>query len=715
VRVKRWLLAFLFVGVASEVGCGDGAGPDTFGPGVRAGQGGEAGAEGEGGESQGGAEPVLGGPCLDDGQCNDELDCTLDRCDPHFDRCRHDPVDAACDDGTYCNGKETCDTALGCRVGPVVSCNDLNPCTIDACVELTQSCRYEPRDADGDGDPATSCLGTDCDDFDPLVSGASAERCGNADDDDCDGQIDEADCLVPAHDRCGDALSIEGPGSYELTTAGAGRDFSLSCAADEAFRDVVIAVIVPDDGPRDIDVVAVTAKGNVALAATDQCGSSAAETDCAVGVANPQGDSTARLVLRGREPGAHALLVAADRETDVVVRVRLLDPVPELENRTCGTTEALPPGVPARVVLAGLPEVPATACDATTGAVYYALTLDDARDVRVRAAALDDYGLPIVSLRTDACLTHDDEISCRSTSPSELFARSLPAGSYVVALAGTGPAEVELVVSLSDPTAAPATEGCTAPPELAAGETELVELADHTDAVQIGCLVGAPDATFELATPEPSDVLLVQIGSEGDTGGVLVAEAPCSSGEQALACQKGEDWPVRVVAHGVAAGSVRAVVETASGAPASLTAFRRPASNSVAVLRADECGDAVIIPEQGGRFEGNTSNLYADYSATCDYGGAGPTGATDQMLRLELSEPRRVVLDLQGSAYDTLLVVRHDDGCPGSEVSRGCSLGVTDSRSFLDLTLEAGAYNVQIDGYNGASGKWVLEVFTADP
>jgi hypothetical protein len=70
---------------------------------------------------------------------------------------------------------------------------------------------------------------------------------------------------------------------------------------------------------------------------------------------------------------------------------------------------------------------------------------------------------------------------------------------------------------------------------------------------------------------------------------------------------------------------------------------------------------------------------------------------------------------MQGSSYATLLVVRRDDGCPGSEVSGGCSLGTRDSRSFLDLTLDPGAYNVQIDGYNGASGKWALEVFTAEP
>jgi hypothetical protein len=40
-------------------------------------------------------------------------------------------------------------------------------------------------------------------------------------------------------------------------------------------------------------------------------------------------------------------------------------------------------------------------------------------------------------------------------------------------------------------------------------------------------------------------------------------------------------------------------------------------------------------------------------------------------------------------------------------------VGWADARSFLDVVLDEGAYNVQIDGYNGANGKWVLEVFTA--
>jgi hypothetical protein len=714
----RRAITWVLVGVAIAVSCGERSGSDPFrdaGPDARAGSGGEGGANGEAGASQAGAEPVLGRPCSDDGQCRDEHACTQDSCDAHYGRCRHEPDDLACDDGVFCNGVEACDRMLGCRAGPVMSCTDENTCTIDTCVESSRTCRYEPRDADGDGDPAVSCYGKDCDDFDPLISSEAEERCGNDRDDDCDGDVDEAECVMPEHDRCGTALSIEASGAYALSTAGAARDYALGCAADDAFRDLVVALVVPEDGPRDVDIVAFGPSGSVALAASDRCGTAAAETACDAGVSGPDGGSTARLVLRSLEPGAHTLYVAADRELSVTLEVAFREPTAAPSNRTCGTATALSPGIPVRGILAGLPDPPQTSCSVQTGGLFYSVVLEAPRDVRVRAVSLDAHGVPVISLRNAACSEPEDELTCRRGTPSELFARALPAGSYVVAVAGTGPAEVELVLSLSDPTEPPATEGCSAPPTLEEGVTKLVELASHTDAVRIGCLTGAPDATFEIDTPERSDVMLVQVGSDGETGSVLIAEPPCELPVDVLVCEASGLWPLRAVAHDVPEGSVRAVVQSLGGTPVSLTAFRRPAANSRAVLGADECDDAVEIPETGGRFEGNTANLYADYATSCDYGGQSGPGAPDQMLRLVLTERRRVVFDMQGSSYDTVLVVRAGDDCPGEEIEGTCSVGYVDSRSFLDVTLDEGEYGVQIDGYDGQSGRWVLEVFTAAP
>ena len=105
----------------------------------------------------------------------------------------------------------------------------------------------------------------------------------------------------------------------------------------------------------------------------------------------------------------------------------------------------------------------------------------------------------------------------------------------------------------------------------------------------------------------------------------------------------------------------------------------------------------------------------ADYSAGCDQGGTGAVGAKEQMLKLVLPTTKRVILDSFGSSYATLLDVRKGPSCPGLEVVNGCTVSYDASRSFLDLTLDAGTYYLQIDGFNLASGEWRLDVRVVDP
>jgi hypothetical protein len=121
------------------------------------------------------------------------------------------------------------------------------------------------------------------------------------------------------------------------------------------------------------------------------------------------------------------------------------------------------------------------------------------------------------------------------------------------------------------------------------------------------------------------------------------------------------------------------------------------------------------VPLQGGFFQGNTTNVTADYRASCDLGGQTSDATPDQILELTLPESRRVVLDMQGSTYDTLLDVRKGPECPGAEVVRGCTLGSPSQPGFLDLILDAGQYFIQVGGYAGSRGAWTLDVFVVDP
>ncbi len=676
----------------------------------------DAADSGPGGADAGGDASSLGGPCLDDSQCDDGIDCTVDKCDPKLGRCRSTANDAACDNGVYCDGAEICDLKLGCIAGPPVSCSDDNTCTVDRCVEATRSCEHTPRDADGDGDPPWNCPGGgDCNDNDPLVSSKSPEICGNGIDDNCNGKVDEKPCSSPQHDTCVDPLVIKASGNYSMSLVAASSDYAASCAGSGGtWRDVVAAIEVPSGPAVDVDITATTASGQLALASATQCGDPSSEIGCEASVTAPAGGTIARIRLHSLSSGNYPLYVFGDGSQEVQLAVEFLPASPAPTNETCGTAAPLTDGVHVQVPVIDATEDVPSDCDATLGELVYTFTLSAPQDVHLYASSLDGYGRPSLSLRDAACSGKTDELTCRVGSAVDLFERALPAGDYYVAVSADAPTVIDLVLQLSAATTPPADETCSGSPALTPGKTVDVPLLAHTDDIQLGCVTGAPDAAYTLDLAQKSDVLLVERISNGDTGGVGLDKAPCAPGD-VLSCGTSGSSPNRAATYGVAPGSYRAVVESVGATPTQLTAFTRPAAPPVFVPFADTCAEAVEIPPGGGRFQGTTANANADYEAGCDLGAQPPGGAPDQMLHLSLAKQQRVIFDMKGSSYNTLLDVRRGPSCPGQEVTQGCAAGYVGDRSYLDLTLDPGDYYVQIDGYAGAQGSWMLDVFVADP
>jgi hypothetical protein len=729
-RVERLVRAFpLFLLLGAVFGttplaCGTDKVKSPFGP-AAGGDGGEPGADGAGGlqldvDAGDGVDPTLGGPCEDDGQCDDQLDCTVDRCDDALGRCRFEPDDGACENGLYCDGQELCDVRLGCVNGEIVSCSDDNTCTIDVCVEETQSCQHEPRDGDGDGDPTRNCGGQDCDDNDPSVISQADEICGNQRDDDCDGAVDEDACAAPEHDVCETALIVDEPGFYDVDLAATALDYGNACITQKGgFHDAVLQVELPEGGPYDLDVSAKQDSRLLVLGSADSCGDGSSAR-CEPSFQTPQGASAVRLLLRGVGPGVYPVYVAADAEVAVQVHVDWR-PAEARAGELC--EDALPltaGGEPITFRLADYDTDESSTCDPTlttprankpqtparTGDAYLTFTLPEASDVTLVAEAQHGVGLPLLSLRDASCA---EELTCRQSQPGRLFVRDLPAGDYIVAVAATGPEDVSMRLETAAVSASPPGEGCDDAPLLPPGEEQIVDLASYEDAVFPQCLPGAPDATFALELENEGDIALIGRFSDGDLGSVSLARAQCTGNR---VCRAGGGI-VRAVSYGVAPGVYRAVIESAQGNPVGLSWFERPPVAAVHVPYADDCSAVLDIPETGGRFIGNTTNAFPDFSAGCDVGGQPEGGAPDQILKLSLSAPRRVVLDMQGSAYNTILSVREGELCPGTELRRACAPGYGETRSFLELDLQAGDYFVQIDGYNGASGAWKLDVFTA--
>ncbi|MBN2197114.1 MAG: putative metal-binding motif-containing protein [Polyangiaceae bacterium] len=683
------------------------------------GDGGRAGEKSEGGYSgmfvappTGGLEidPAIGVPCTADAQCDDGFECTRDLCDAQIQRCRNEPDDTKCNDGQYCNGVERCEPRIGCRAGEPAACSDNNACTIDSCDEAARECVHRPRDADSDGDPDGYCVaGADCDDRDPSVSSLLPEVCGNGKDDDCDGSIDEPDCSPVGHDVCADALELGESGTFPLTFGGAGDDYAATCAG-AGWRDLVVALVLERSRSVDLSVMGDAA---VALSVSSLCGDPAGELACAAGFPSLRGGEIARLRLYEVAPGSLPITVFNEGTAPVSLEIELGDPGPAPDHETCGTATALTPGVPVAVPLVGAePDVVASCPDWGSDLVYF-FDLAEARDVEAFASATDGFGEPMVAILRDPCASLADEYACARGLPAVARARSLPPGRYYVAVSASAPSDLTLVVDTWAPTTTTTGETCADPLSLELGARQGIDPGAASDDLDLVCAERGVDNVLEIDVPELVDLLTLLRLSEGDTGAVGVFEAGCAGAP--LICASGRESPVRALARDIGRGTYSVVVESQDGIPVEVTVLSHPARAPLLVAFSDTCDDATAVPPSGGAFFGNTVGATNDYSASCDYGRPNGSGAPDQILSLSLEDRRRIVIDAAASGFSTVIGMRRGPDCPGEELPLACSAGYGPGRSFLDLVVDPGEYWIQVDGYDGASGAWALDVFVAPP
>ena len=657
---------------------------------------------------------VIGGPCVDDAQCDDGIECTVGRCDLDIGLCRFAADDERCSDALFCNGAERCDPRIGCRPGPPTSCSDFSACTIDRCDEATRSCVRSERDVDGDGVTDGNCQpGGDCNDLDPRISSSAPELCANSRDDDCDGVVDEADCQLPRFDTCLEPFAIGAAGSYVLEPAGAALDYGSACSvATPGARELVIALDVPAGDARDYEIVARSPFGNLALGAVATCGETPAEAACVRGGRSSDGDNVTRLHLYSPDPGVQTLYLYTDGNAPIQLEVSEAAPSDDPGNTSCEARAPLAPGAPVAVDLASVGAPIDSACASLRGDRFFEFSLTETSDVQLVAESLDGFGDPRLSLRSAGCVELGDELRCNQRASASTRVRALPAGTYVAAVSATGPTQARLSLDVRPPTTAPAGDQCATAGPLALNQTEPLDFGALDDDIAAGCSPGSVDHAGVLTLTESSDLLLVARFSPGDVGAVSLAQNACRALDT-LACTGTTDELARVSRRGLAPGEYRVVTESLFGLPATVLAAVRTASAPTLVPASEACADAVTIDPRGGLYQGNTANAAGDFTAGCDF--ATPNGAPDQLLRLELATPRRVIFDMRGSDFETLLDIRRGPECPGEEVAGACAVFSGGDRSFLDLNLPAGVYFVQIDGYAGASGNWFLNVFVMDP
>ena len=178
--------------------------------------------------------------------CNDNNPCTSDACDPAS-GCQTTALPGAvCDDGEPCTSGDVCGEG-GICAGKVNSCDDVNPCTNDACasgacqhVANSAACSDSNACTSGDGCKDKACApgGTkvDCDDQNPCNTDTCAPADGQCSHSATEGVACDDGSTCTSSDKCSSAGKCQGVGTVcddgNLCTTDGCKNGSGSCSFD---------------------------------------------------------------------------------------------------------------------------------------------------------------------------------------------------------------------------------------------------------------------------------------------------------------------------------------------------------------------------------------------------------------------------------------------------------------------------------------------------
>lgn len=647
--------------------------------------------------------PDAGPPCDSDEECNDGIPCTLDSCDTSRRVCRRILDNASCDDGVFCNGDERCNPLRGCEDGPRRSCDDGDVCTVDSCNETDRVCDRRPRDLDLDGDTDFFCTGGgDCDDRNPMRSSLAPEICDDTIDNDCDESVDEPECGAPAYDTCADALDVSAGGTFVLDTRGAVADYGLACAFDNR-GDLALRLTIPaGTGPRDVRISGEGDFFSVALAIRRDCVDGATELECENGF-------PAQIRARSLPEGTYYILVASlFGSGEVVVNVTLSEPTPPPANETCASATDVSGGGTFTGSFVDVADDTSAACGfGSSPDLFYRFRLDAPADVRVNASATTGESLSW-AVRT-ACATPSTDFRCAYGSPATGTIHQLAAGDYFLVVEGPSYAEVDftLAVDILPPTPPLPGDRCDAPIPITPGTTYAGTLVGMEHDYEVSCGFRYRDAIHSFTLASAQDVA---IDVDGGTAYLNVALRPtCDSEAGQLRCDQGA--PARARIRSLPAGTYYVIVEGSSLGAYTLDITLSPPTSPTPVTGNDNCLSAVVVPETGGVYTGNTFTALPEYmTASCGF----MARSKDVAFRLDLTSRRRVIANTDGSTFDTVLYY-YASVCPGVEVACDDNSG-EGTRSLLDVTLNPGTYYFIVDGWGtDSAGDYVFELVTLDP
>jgi hypothetical protein len=644
--------------------------------------------------------------CTSDSDCDDGVDCTRDVCLSQG-YCSSTTDYTRCSDDVFCNGIEVCDAFKGCVPGVVPTCDDMDPCTIDSCSDEQKSCIHGPRDFDHDGEADVHCAGgTDCDDFDETRGSLRAEICGDAIDNDCDGEIDELDCGQPAHDTCSDALEVTPGGTFEVSLLGAVADYTTTCNMTADGRpdpnrqpgpDVVFTFELTE--PRDVKLVGRGILNNgddetTTLTLQSKCGVLSSEVKCATSF-------PADLRVRALPAGRYYVVASSQpAAASLWLSLETSPPTAAPTNALCEDAIDVSKGGRFEGDFVDVGDETMSVCGTPKQPdVYYKFTLDKESDVEISAVS-DESGMLTIGVR-DTCDGASMVRGCRSAEPALTRLHQLQPGSYVIVLEGPSSRELSyaLEVAILDPTPIPQGDNCQSPIPLTVGTPVLTSIGDKQAEVRSSCESSGPDVVFSLHLDTVRDVL---INADAENAAVFAAlQKTCGDVGTERGCSK--SMPLELRVHSVEPGDYFVVVDSPEAQSVTVEVMTFDPTPTTPVTGNDTCANAFEIFGSGGIYTGDTRTLLADYSDACGINVA----SNDAVFKLQLNDRRHVTATLE-AGFDAVLHRIRDmrttpDVCMGvpSEVCNDKTVGGTSA--LIDDIPSSGVYYYVVDGFGGTN------------
>lgn len=289
--------------------------------------------------------------------------------------------------------------------------------------------------------------------------------------------------------------------------------------------------------------------------------------------------------------------------------------------------------------------------------------------------------------------------------------RVLAAGTYYIVVDGRGPASGAYTLNVTPFVTTGPTNETFATARTLGELTVLTARASFTGSTcrmasdYVGsCGSGAGgDAVFSFSLAAPTRVVIDTVGSGFDTTLSLRNSAPHAE----VACDDDGAGLQSRIDRTLAPGDYFVILD---GKGALCGNYALSVTHYVAGVGPETYADTQFlgdVTERSASVVGRSCGMLNNHSGTCSAGAAG-----DAVFSFTLTAPRRIVIDTEGSSYDTSISLRGD--APYAEVACDNDSGTGNLSRMLRDPLPAGTYFVIVDGRSSACGDYKLNLTVTD-